>query len=85
MNVGLSCIITPKEWSYDETLKNAKAAGYESLELVIRDEWDITLKTPDAELARLARRAADAGLKLESICPSFRNAPKDVMTNDAAV
>lgn len=85
MNVGLSCIITPKEWSYQETLKQAKAAGYESLELVIRDEWDITLNTPEAELGRLARQAADEGLALASICPQFRSAPKDVMTSDASI
>lgn len=85
MNVGLSCIITPREWSYAETLKNAKAAGYQSLELVIRDDWDITLDTAEAKLAAMARQAADEGLELVSICPQFRNAPKDVMTNDAAV
>ena len=85
MKVGLSCIITPGEWSYEETLKQAKAAGYEALELVIRDEWDITLQTPEAKLAQMARQAADEGLELVSICPSFRNVPKDVMTNDTAI
>jgi hexulose-6-phosphate isomerase len=85
MKVGLSCIITPGEWSYTETLKQAKATGYEALELVIRDEWDITLQTPDARLKEMARQAADEGIELVSICPSFRNAPRDVMTNDAAV
>ena len=43
MNVGLSCIITPRDWTFDETLENAKAAGYDSLELVICDEGEITL------------------------------------------
>jgi len=85
MKVGLSCIITPADWSYTETLKQAKAAGYEAVELVIRDEWDITLETPESKLAQMARQAADEGLELASICPSFRKAPKDLMTNDAAV
>ena len=85
MKVGLSCIITPRDWSFDETLENATAAGYEALELVITDEGEITLDTPACELEKLAGRAADAGVELSSICPSFRNAPKDLMTNDDSV
>ncbi len=85
MKVGLSCIITPREWSFDELLEKSKAAGYEALELVITDEGEITLDTPASELQKLAARAADAGMELSSICPSFRNVPKDIMTNDAAV
>ena len=85
MKVGLSCIITPREWSFDELLEKSSAAGYEALELVMTDEGEITLDTSAAELERLAARAADAGIELSSICPSFRNSPKDLMTNDDAV
>ncbi|NSW55897.1 MAG: sugar phosphate isomerase/epimerase [Armatimonadetes bacterium] len=85
MKIGLSCIITPREWSFDETLSNAKAAGYEALELVITDEGEITLDTPASELERLSSRAKDAGIELTSVCPGFRNRPKDLMTNDEAV
>ncbi len=85
MKVGLSCIITPREWSFDEILKHAGAAGYEALELLIADEGEITLATPAAQLGKLAARAADAGIALESACPGFRNSPKDLMTNDDAV
>jgi L-ribulose-5-phosphate 3-epimerase len=82
MKVGLSCIITPREWTFDETLEKSKAAGYEALELVITDEGEITLDTPACELAKLAGRAADAGLDLVSICPMFSKWPKDLMTSD---
>jgi L-ribulose-5-phosphate 3-epimerase len=85
MKVGLSCIITPAQWSFEETLKNAKAAGYEALELVIRDSGEITLETPEAELTRMARQAMDEGIEVASVCPMITKAPKDVMTNDAAV
>jgi len=85
MKVGLSCIITPREWSFDEILSNAAQAGYEAVELVITDEGEITLDTPAAELGKLAARAADAGIELSSICPSFRNSVKDIMTNDDQV
>lgn len=85
MKVGLSTIITPQDWTFDQTLKEAAAAGYEAVELCIRDEGDITLDTSEADLAAMARRAADAGIDLVSVCPGVRNAPRDVMTNDMAV
>ncbi len=85
MKIGLSCIITPRDWSFDELLEKSKSAGYEALELVITDEGEITLDTPASELEKLAARAADAGIELTSVCPSFRESPKDLMTNDDAV
>ncbi len=85
MKVGLSCIITPQQWGFQETLTNAKEAGYEALELVIREDGPITLQTPEAELARMARQAADQGFEVASLCPMLRSTPKDVMTNDAAI
>lgn len=85
MKVGLSCIITPREWSFDELLEKSKSAGYEALELVITDEGEITLETSPPALEALAGRARDAGLGLVSICPAFSRWPKDLMTNDWAV
>jgi len=85
MNVGLSWIITPREWSFEETAKQSKAAGYDSVEVVIRDDWGLSLDTSEAEAARLAGVCRDLGLELASLCPSMRGAPKDVMTNDDAV
>jgi len=85
MNVGLSWIITPREWSFEETAKQSKAAGYDSVEVVIRDDWGRSLDTSEAEAARLAGVCRDLGLELASLCPSMRGAPKDVMTNEDAV
>ncbi len=85
MKVGLSTIITPSDWGFDETLKQAAAAGYEAVELCLRDEGDITLQTPEADLAAMATRAANAGIELSSVCPMIRSLPKDIMTNDKAV
>lgn len=85
MKVGLSTIITPPDWSFDETIKQALTAGYEAVELCIRDGGDIRMDTPQSELAEMVKRAADAGIELSSVCPSIRSLPRDVMTNDRAV
>lgn len=82
MKVGLSTIVTPPEWTFDETLTQAQNAGYEALELCLRGSGDLTLDTPETELAAMARRAADAGMELSSVCPQVQGAPKDIMTND---
>jgi L-ribulose-5-phosphate 3-epimerase len=85
MNVGISCLITPAEWSFDELLQNTKSAGYESLELVIRDQGEITLDTPASELEKLTARAKDAGMILASVCPSYSKVPRNFVTADDAV
>ena len=85
MKIGLSCIITPRDWSFDQIIENSKNAGYEALELVIADGSEVALDTPASELEKLAARAADAGMELTSVCPSGVSAPKDLMTNDDAV
>lgn len=85
MKVGLSTLITPADWSFDETLRQAADAGYEAVELCLREEGDITLQTPEAELAAMAARAKDQGIELSSVCAQVRNMPKDIMTNDETV
>ena len=81
MKVGLSCIITPQEWSVEEILTNAKSFGYEAVELVCRNDGPITLETSEAELKAAAAKADEVGIELASMCLSAR--PLDIMTNDA--
>lgn len=85
MKVGLSGIITPAEWSYEELLKQTVAAGYEALEVCLTTEGAIRIDMSEAELAAIGRQAADAGLELTSVCASVRDLPKDIMTNDCEV
>ena len=81
MKVGLSCIITPQQWTVEETLTNAKSIGYEAVELVCRNDGPITLDTPEAELVAAAAKAEEIGIELASMCLLVR--PLDIMTNDA--
>mgnify|MGYP005836778595 CR=1 FL=1 len=85
MKVGLSTIITPPDWTFEETLKQTIGAGYEAVELCLREEGEITLQTSESALGAMAARAADEGVELSSVCAQIRNRPKDIMTNDTAV
>ena len=85
MKVGLSCIITPREWDLDETIKQALDAGYEALELVLRDGWEVNLGATEADLAAAADRCRNAGLELASLCPQLGADAPDLTHPDPAV
>ena len=83
MKVGISCIITPPEWSFTEVLQQCAALGYEAVELVIRDTGELTLDTEPAQLARMAEEAQTAGVELASVVLSAGGV--DIMSNDTAI
>ncbi|HUT36656.1 MAG TPA: sugar phosphate isomerase/epimerase family protein [Planctomycetota bacterium] len=83
MKVGLSALVTPKEWSFAELVKQAKATGYEALEVVPREGGELTLDTPAEALAALAQVAADAGIEITSLCGSGGK-PANLMTSSEA-
>jgi L-ribulose-5-phosphate 3-epimerase len=85
MKVGLSAIITPADWTFDQLIKETAAAGYEALEVCLSDEGELSLQTSESELQALSARARDAGVELVSVCASVRNSPKDIMTNDRGI
>lgn len=85
MKPGLSAIITPPDWSFDQLLAETAAAGYEALEVCLTSEGELSLKTSAADLQAMGRRAQDAGIELASVCASVRDQPKDIMTNDRAI
>jgi len=63
MKVGLSGIITPSEWSYQETLQKAKDAGYEAFELTFREDRDTSLGSmTDQKIADMVKMAEDMGI-----------------------
>ena len=85
MKVGLSGIITPSEWSYQETLENAKAAGYEAFELAFREDRDTSIGSmTDAKIADMIKMAEDMDIELASAVGSGEPRP-DIMTCDESV
>ena len=83
MKVGISCIITPSEWSFAEMLKKCPELGYAAVELVIRDAGELTLDTEPAQLARMAAEAQAAGVELASV--ALLAGSVNIMSNDAAI
>jgi len=81
MKVGLSAIITPKDWPFAELVRQARTAGYEVLEVVPREGGELTLDTPEAELDALTRIAADEGIDIVALCGSGGR-PFNLMTTD---
>ncbi len=82
MNIGVTGLVIPKEWSFAQTLESITAAGYDSFELALRDSGYFSLESTDSELRALAGQAKSAGVSLVSICPSIRTRPKDLMSAD---
>ena len=83
MKVGLSALVTPGEWSFAELVRQAKATGYEAIEVVPRQGSELTLDTPEEALAGLARVAADGGIEITSLCGSGGK-PSNLMTSSEA-
>lgn len=85
MNVGITGLCTPTEWSAAETFANIREAGYTAYELALRDTGWFSLACSDHELGTVAAQAKDAGIELVSVCPAIRSRPKDLMTADDGV
>ncbi len=81
MKVGISCIITPAEWTFAELLDNCHSMDYEAVELIIRPEGELTLATEPARLAEMVEQAQGAGIQLASVVLGCRPSV-DIMTND---
>ncbi|MCD6352197.1 MAG: sugar phosphate isomerase/epimerase [Armatimonadetes bacterium] len=84
MQIGVSCLILPADWSLADICRETKAAGYEALELVLRDEGEISLQTPEAELKKLADYARDEGMYLASVCPQLGSQRPNLTHPDSA-
>lgn len=82
MKVGLSGIITPSEWSYQETLQKARDAGYEAFELTFREDRDTKLSTmTDQKIQDMVSMAQDMGIELAAAAGAGEPRP-DIMTCD---
>ncbi len=84
MKVGISCIITPPEWTFAELLENCASMGYEAVELSIRAEGYLTLDTKPAELTEMVNQAQAADIELASVA-LLCSPGVNIMSNDCDV
>ena len=85
MKVGITGLVIPPEWGFAETAEKIAAAGYDTLELALRETGYFSFSSSDSELRSLAGEAKDREITLASICPAVRERPRDLMSADAAV
>ena len=69
MKVGISHLILP-ELPLEIFFKQSAAAGYEVVELVLKREGELTLKSSDSDLKRIAELSKQYNLPIASICLS---------------
>lgn len=82
MNVGISGIITPSEWTFEDTIEKIGAAGYESFELCFREDRDTAIGgLTEQRIADMVKIAEDGGIELASAVGSGEPRP-DIMSND---
>jgi L-ribulose-5-phosphate 3-epimerase len=85
MKVGISGIITPHEWTWRETFEKCKAAGYDAIEVTLRDGSELTYDAPPEGIRAVAQMAADLGMEIDSICPQSRTRSCNVMATEPEV
>ncbi len=82
MKVGVSGIITPGDWTYEETLDNIKQAGYEAFEIAFREDRDTAFSSlTDEKINDMVRMAEDREIELAAAVGSGEPRP-DIMTCD---
>ncbi|MCX7599299.1 MAG: sugar phosphate isomerase/epimerase [Armatimonadetes bacterium] len=73
MKVGISCLVLPHDWSFAQAIREAKKAGYEAMEVVIREHGELSLDSTEQQLRQLAATAQQEEVYLCSACPSVPN------------
>ncbi len=67
MQIGINRWTMPGDWDIDRCLREAKAAGFETIEINMAEEGYLTPTTPEAEVRRIAGVARDLGIGTPSL------------------
>ncbi|HIE51522.1 MAG TPA: sugar phosphate isomerase/epimerase [Armatimonadetes bacterium] len=68
MKKGLTQIVLGRERKLAEWMPQAKAAGYEGLEILLTDEGDLPLGSTESDYQRLRDLSAQSGVELAGLC-----------------
>jgi hexulose-6-phosphate isomerase len=85
MRAGITGLVTPREWSFAETLQKIKGYGYDAFEPIITDEGEITVNTPESDLQAMATMAEEMGIELASTCPALERFAMNLLSDDEGV
>jgi len=67
MKIGINRWTLPPEWSLAECFEAARQAGFDSIEVNIAEDGELTLTSTEAEVRRIADSAREAGITLSSL------------------
>ena len=67
MKIGINRWTLPPEWSLAECFGAARQAGFDSIEVNIAEDGELTLTSTEAEVRRIADSAREAGITLSSL------------------
>jgi L-ribulose-5-phosphate 3-epimerase len=67
MRIGLNRWTMPPEWSVQECLAAAKRAGFDSIELTVAEEGELSLRSSGSDVQRIYEAAGKIGIELSSL------------------
>jgi L-ribulose-5-phosphate 3-epimerase len=67
MQIGVTHLVVP-QMPYAEFFREAAAAGYEVVEIDMRQQGELTPHTSETDLKQIAAQAKSAGVKIVSMC-----------------
>ncbi|MCZ8518264.1 MULTISPECIES: sugar phosphate isomerase/epimerase family protein [Paenibacillus] len=67
MKKGINIWSFPGGMSLRESMRTAKDAGFEGIELALAEKGELSLESPEQEIRELRRRADDEGIELTSL------------------
>ncbi len=71
MNVAISQLVLPREWSLEETAQNVKEAGFDAIELILTADGELGIDRSAEELREAADLVRRAGVEPVSVCPAL--------------
>ncbi len=67
MKIGINRWTMPPDWSLAECFRAAKRAGFDSIEINLAEDGELTLTSTETDVRRIADSAHEAGITLSSL------------------
>ena len=67
MKKGISQLCFPDEMGIEDVLSISKKAGFQGVELMVKEEGELSLESSERDIAAIGKIAGDAGIELASL------------------